>query len=96
MEAVKKNTETLIDARKEVGRRKLKYMLLSLPQNAGQNQDMKIANPVFEGVSQFKYWGTTVINHNVIQYEIKKRLNSCNVCYHLVQSLLSSRGLSKR
>jgi hypothetical protein len=37
----------------------------------------------------------TVTNQNLIQEEIKKRLNSGNVCYHSVQSLLSSRLLSK-
>jgi hypothetical protein len=46
-------------------------------------------------VSQFKYLGTTVTNQNLIQEEIKRRLNSGNDCYHSVQSLLSSRLLSK-
>jgi hypothetical protein len=45
--------------------------------------------------SQFKYLGTTVTNKNLIQEEIKRRLISGNVCYHSVQSLLSSRLLSK-
>jgi hypothetical protein len=43
---IKRNTETLIDASKEVGLeiniRKTKYMLLSRQQNVGQNRDMKI------------------------------------------------------
>jgi hypothetical protein len=47
-------------------------------------------------VSQFKYLGTTVTNKNLIQDEIKRRLNSGNACYHSVQTLLlSSRLLSK-
>jgi hypothetical protein len=46
-------------------------------------------------VSQFIYLGTTVTNQNLIQEEIKRRLNSGNACYHSVQSLLSSRLLSK-
>jgi hypothetical protein len=46
-------------------------------------------------VSQFKYLGTTVTNQNLIQEEIKRRLNSGNACYHSVQGLLSSRLLSK-
>jgi hypothetical protein len=39
--------------------------------------------------------GTTVTNQNLIQEEIKRRLNSGNACYHSVQNLLSSRLLSK-
>jgi hypothetical protein len=49
----------------------------------------------FGNVSQFKYLGTTVTNHNLIQEEIKRSLNSGNACCHLVQDLLSSRLLSK-
>jgi hypothetical protein len=39
--------------------------------------------------------GTTVTNQNLIQEEIKGRLNYSNACYHSVQNLLSSRLLSK-
>jgi hypothetical protein len=39
--------------------------------------------------------GTTVTNQNFIHEEIKSRLNSGNACYHSIQSLLSSRILSK-
>jgi hypothetical protein len=46
-------------------------------------------------VSQFKYLGTTITNQNLIQEEIKRRLNSGNACYHSVQNLLSSRLLSE-
>jgi hypothetical protein len=80
----KKNTETLIDASKEIGLEisveKTKYMLLSCQQNVGQNRDMKIANRSFENVSQFKYLGTTVTNQKLIQEEIKRRLSSGNAC----------------
>jgi hypothetical protein len=54
-----------------------------------------IANRSFENVSQFKYLGTKITSPNLIQGEIKRRLNSDNACYHLVQSLLSSRLLSE-
>jgi hypothetical protein len=37
----------------------------------------------------------TVTNQNMIQEEIKRRLDSDNACYHSVQNLLSSRLLSK-
>jgi hypothetical protein len=46
-------------------------------------------------VSQFKYLGTTVTNQNLIQEEIKRRLNSGNAYYHLVQNLLPSSLLLK-
>jgi hypothetical protein len=51
-------------------------MLLSRHQNAGQNHNVKIANRCFDNVAQFRYLGTTVINENFIQEEIKSRLNS--------------------
>jgi hypothetical protein len=46
-------------------------------------------------MSKFKYLGTTVTNQNLIEEEIKRRLNSGNACHHSVQNLLSSRLLSK-
>jgi sorting nexin-29 len=99
IDATKKNTETLIDASKEVGQEinieKTKYKLLSHHQNVGRNRDIKIANRSFGNVSQFKYLRTIVTNQNLIQEEIKKRLNSGNACYHSDQNLLSSRLLSK-
>jgi hypothetical protein len=64
-------------------------MLLSRHQNAAQNRDIKIANRSFENVSQFKYLGTIITNQNLIEEEIKRRLNSGNACYHLVQTLSS-------
>jgi hypothetical protein len=39
--------------------------------------------------------GTAVINQNLIEQGIKRRLNLHNACYHSVQNLLSSRLLSK-
>jgi hypothetical protein len=70
-------------------------MLLSRHQNVDRNRDIRIANRSFENVSQFRYLGTIVTNQNLIQEEIKERLNSGNACYHSVQTLLSSRLLSK-
>jgi hypothetical protein len=70
IDIIKKNTETLIDANREVGpeinEEKTKYKLLSRPQNSGQNRDIKIANGSFENVSELKYLGTIVIDQNLI------------------------------
>jgi hypothetical protein len=46
-------------------------------------------------VAQFKYLGMTVRNQNLTQEKIKRRLNSNNACYRLVQNHLSSRLLSR-
>jgi hypothetical protein len=99
IDTIKKNTETLIGASKEIGLEinveKTKYMLLSRQQNISQNRNIKIANRSFENVSQFKYLGTAVTNQNLFQEKIKRRLTSDNVCYHSVQNLLPSHLLSK-
>jgi hypothetical protein len=75
IDTIKKNTEILIDASKEVGleinAEKTKYMLISRHQNVGRNRDIKIANRSFGNVSQLKYLGTTVTNQNLIQEEIE-------------------------
>jgi ribosomal protein S2 len=62
--------------------------VLSRHQNAGQNHDIKIANRCFENVAQFRYLGTTITNQNLIQEEIKRRLNLDKACYHSVENLL--------
>jgi hypothetical protein len=99
IDTINKNTESLINATKEVGleihAEKTKYILVSDHQNADQYQDIKIASSLYENVTQFTYLGTELINQNLIQEDIKRRLNSGNVCYHLVQNLLSSCLLSK-
>jgi sorting nexin-29 len=99
IDTIKKITETLIDASKEVGLEinveKTKYMLLSRHQNVVKSRNIKLANRSFENVSQFRYLGTTITDQNLIQEEIKRRLNSGNACYHSIQTLLSFRLLSK-
>jgi hypothetical protein len=54
IDTIKKSTETLIDASKEVGleinMERTKYMLLSCHQNVHQNRDIKIAGRSFENV----------------------------------------------
>jgi hypothetical protein len=46
-------------------------------------------------VAHFQALGTTVTDENLMREEIKRRLNSGNVCYHSVQNLLSFCLLSK-
>jgi hypothetical protein len=48
-------------------------MLLSRHQNAGQNNDIRIANRCFENVAQFRYLEKTVTNQNLIEEEIKRK-----------------------
>ncbi|PNF13842.1 hypothetical protein B7P43_G11786 [Cryptotermes secundus] len=91
--------QCFLDVSKEVGlevkTEKTKYMLLPRHQNGGKNHDIKIGNRCFEIVAQFRYLGTTITDRNLIQEEIKRRLNSRNACCHSVQNLLSSRLLSQ-
>jgi histidinol-phosphate/aromatic aminotransferase/cobyric acid decarboxylase-like protein len=88
VETIKENRQTLIDASKEVGlevnTEKTNYMVLSRQQTAEQNHDIKIGNRCFKNVAQFRYLGTTITNQNLIQEEIKRRLNSGNACYYSV------------
>jgi hypothetical protein len=90
IDTIKKNTEVLLDASKEVGLEvnpeKTKYMLTSHSQKIGQTHSIKIANRSFEDVAKFKYLGTTLTDQNCMHEEIKSRLNSGNACYHSVQS----------
>jgi hypothetical protein len=90
--------ETLLDASKEVGlevnSEKTTYMLMSRAK-AGQKHRIKIANRSFEDVEKLKYLGTTLTDENYTNKEITSRLNSGNAFYHSVQSLLSSRLLSR-
>jgi hypothetical protein len=61
-------------------------MLLSRHQNVGHDRDIKIGNRSFENVSQLnKIFGNDSTNQNCIHYEIKRRLNSGNACYHYFQ-----------
>jgi hypothetical protein len=51
--------------------------------NAGQNQNIKIANKAPEVVINLKQLGRTLTNQNCIHEEIKKRLRLKNACYDL-------------
>jgi hypothetical protein len=101
MDTTQKNTKalSLLDASKEVDLEvdpdKTKYMLVSRCQKAGQRHSIKTGNRSFEDVAKFKYLGTTLTGQNCVDERIKIRLNSGNACYHSIQSLLSSRLLSR-
>jgi hypothetical protein len=61
MVTVKKNTEALLDASKEVGLEvnpeKTEYMLMSRSEKIGQKHSIKIANRSFEDVAKVKHLG---------------------------------------
>jgi hypothetical protein len=59
------------------------------------NHDVGVANTSFGNVARFKHLETTVTNQNVINEEIKSRLNSGNAYCHAVHTFLPSRMLSK-
>jgi hypothetical protein len=91
VDTMQKNTETLLDASKEVGfevnPEKTKYMLMSRYQKADEHS-IKISHRSFEDVAKFKYLGTTLTDQNCMLEELKSRLNSGNACYHSVLSLV--------
>jgi hypothetical protein len=99
IDTIKKNTEALLDASKEVGLQvnpeKTKYMLMSCSQKIRQKHGIKTANRSFENMAKFKYLRTTITDQNCMHEEIKSRLNSGKVCYHSVQRLLSSHLMSR-
>jgi hypothetical protein len=70
-------------------------VIISRHLNSGQNQNIRIANELFENVAKFKHLGTTLTNQNDIHDEIKSRLNSWNACYYSVRNLFSSRLISR-
>ena len=96
---IRKNTKALVIASKEIGLEvnveKIKYMVMSRDQNAGQNGNTQMGNKSFETVEEFKYLGTILSNQNSIHKEIKSRLKSGNACHHSVHNLSSSSLPSK-
>jgi len=70
-------------------------MVMCRDQNAGRSHSMKIDSSSFEKVEELKYLGKTLTDQNSIQGEINSRLQSGNVCCHLVQNILCFSFLSK-
>jgi hypothetical protein len=99
IDTTQKNKEALFDAGKEIGLEvnpeRTKYMLRAPYQKAGQRHCLNKANSGFEDVVTLKYLGTILTDQKCMLEEIKSRLNSGNASYHSVQSLLSSRLLSR-
>jgi hypothetical protein len=50
---------------------------------------------MFWKCGKVQIFGNEITNQNLIQEEIKRRMNLGNACYHLVQNLLSFHLLSK-
>ena len=55
----------------EVNADKTKYRVMFCDQNTARSHSIKTDNSFFAGVEEFKYLGTTLINQNSIQEEIK-------------------------
>jgi hypothetical protein len=70
--ALKKNTDSLLEASREVGIEvnsevtKCMFMSCLCHQNVGQNHSSLTANRSFENVTQFKYLETADTNKNCI------------------------------
>jgi hypothetical protein len=72
---IKKKTEALLDASKEVGLevnpKKTECMLMLHSQKTGQKHSIKIVNRSFEDVAKFRYLGTTVTDQNCITKRLR-------------------------
>jgi hypothetical protein len=75
---IKKNTKASVVASKENGLEvnadKSKHMATSREEDAGRSHSIKTENVSFQMVEEFKHLGTTLINQNSIQEEVRKCL----------------------
>jgi hypothetical protein len=73
---IKKNTETLLNAGKDIGlgvnMEKIRYILVFHHQHAGQNHNIKNPLKSFENVAEFKCLGMALTNQNCIHKEMKR------------------------
>jgi hypothetical protein len=80
IDAIKKNTEALLDSSKEVGLEvnpeKTKYMLMSHNENSGGKHSIEITNSFSEDVAVFRYLGTTACTKRLRGDEIPGMLLS--------------------
>ena len=74
---------------------KTKHIGIGCHQDMMENEDNRIGSNSYEKVKTFKYVCSLLTNENSIQEEIKCRHKEENSCYKSVQTLLSSRLLSK-
>jgi hypothetical protein len=78
-DTIKKNTEALLEASKEVGlevnQEKTKYMLMSHSQKIWQKHTIK---PASRSSEMFKYLGTTLTDQNCMHKENNSILNLGN------------------
>ena len=90
----------LLNACKDIGlvvnTGKTKHMEMGRHRGIIANAHIKIGSNSYEKVETFKYLGSLLTNQNSIQEEIKCKLKAGNSCYYSVQTLLSSRILSKK
>jgi hypothetical protein len=79
IDTIKKNTEALSNASREVGlevnQENANYMLKSHSQKIEQKHSIKIVNRSFEDVRKFRCLGTVLRDQNCMDEEIKSRLN---------------------
>jgi len=72
---IKKNTEALVAARKEIGLAvdadKIKYTDIFRDQNVGRSLSIKNGNNSSQMVGHFKYLGTTLTTQNSINEELR-------------------------
>jgi hypothetical protein len=74
---------------------KTKYMLLSNCKKGGQKYSIKVANRFWKIWQRSNIWEQNQ-QQNCANEEIRSRLNSGNSYYHSIQSILSSRLLSRK
>ena len=74
---------------------KTKYMKVGCHRNMLTNKHITVHSNTYEKVKNFKYLGSLLTNQKYIHEKIKCILKAGNSRYYSVQTLLSSRFLSK-